>query len=242
VSKIEEQFRFYKEKKAKETKPVKSKKDGLVSIASYSTDTIVDSDYSINDTLYKDNAYGDSILRAKLNSDWILKQNTSNDKDSKYDYFYIRDINELSCGNGTKCAQFKEIKVRQYLPYSNCSSCTYNDNVIDFGPEATKNVSGNITVGLPWSVSWQFDPVDKNDIDISTSGGGTTDDITWRAFNAAWTGWEYTIEADPVRFQPGTAWSSYGTYAAINVENRAKVIYANTDYILNTDFNVRYDY
>jgi hypothetical protein len=48
--------------------------------------------------------------------------------------------------------------------------------------------------------------------------------------------------SDPVRFQPGTAWASTETYVAINVENRAKVKYANDYYTLKTDFNARYLY
>ena len=58
-----------------------SKNNNKVSILSYSTDTIVQSSYNNTTTFYANDAWNNPILRASLNTDWILKRNTANDSD-----------------------------------------------------------------------------------------------------------------------------------------------------------------
>lgn len=228
---LQEVFRSLTKIKSNQNK-IKNKQ---ISILSYSTDTIVKAEYDLASSYYAQNASGVSILRATLNTDYILKQNLSNDIDPTYDYFYLRDNVELSCPNGSNCASFRDIDVEHWLRYPS------SDNLIDWGPDATNNVSGGyVTVGLPWAVSWTFIP-SASTTDISISGGQTTDRLHWEVYNEAWTGIRYEL-GNPTRFQPGTAWASSGTLASIYIDNYASIRYGANEYSLEVYKLVEYDY
>lgn len=203
------------------------------SLLSYGTDTIITSGYNLNSSLYRDDANGNSILRARLNADYILKRNITEDQDPKYDYLYLRNNVELT--SYSSVTSLETIDIDHNLKYPS------SDNILDWGPDSTNNVNGNsITVGLPWSVSWTFTPSTES-TDISVSGGQTSDALHWSVYNEASTGLRYPL-GNPTRIQPGTAWASTGTLAAINMDNSAKVKYGTTDYYLNIYKQIDYDY
>jgi len=205
----------------------------IVNAFDYGTDTIVDSEYGLYDSFYADDAYGNSILRADLYADLIMKRNITQDQDPYYDYFYIRENIEFTNHNPGGTYLYKLIPTHD-LPFT-------SDELLDFGPEQTTNVNNySIQVGLPWSVSWSFNPGDGS-VDIDTIGGSSTDVITWELFNESFLGFDYPIP-DETRMEPGTAWASTGTYAGINVNTTGEFKYGANNYTLNISHNMRYDY
>lgn len=207
------------------------KVESVISPLDYSSDTTVASGYNLNDTLYSN-----SMERARINADWILKQNTRNDNDPNYDYFYLRNNVQLSCPYSSgSCAKFREIKVNHDLNHP------VADNILDWGPDSVNNINGsNITVGLPWAVAWQFVP-SNDSTDIKVSGGQATDKLQWIVENRNLTGIKYDL-ANPTRIQPGTAWSSSGTIASIYIGDWATVEWAGSTYQIGFYKNIEYDY
>ncbi|MBM6998090.1 hypothetical protein IM700_020690 [Paenibacillus sp. DXFW5] len=211
----------------------KDNAEDIASILSYGTDTIITSGYNLNSSLYRDDANGNSILRATLNADYILKRNTTEDQDPKYDYLYLRNNVELT--SYSTVTSLETIDIDHSLKYPS------SDNILDWGPDSTNNANGNsITVGLPWAVSWSFTPSNVS-TDISVSGGQTSDSLHWSVYNEAFTGLRYSL-GNPTRIQPGTAWASTGSLASINMDNSAKVKYGTTDYYLSIYKQIEYDY
>lgn len=204
--------------------------EGSLTAADYGSDTVVKSSYNNKATYYAPDIYGNQILRASLNVDWILKQNTANDNDPNYDYFYIRDNAEFITYSGKGAISYNQT-ANHTLPWPS------SDNVLEWGPDSTSNVS-QVTVGLPWSVSWAFSL--GGTLDIDTSGSQTYDKVDWTLHNyQIWT--DYSMP-DTTRIQPGTAWASYGTYAGIDLTNKGKFTYGGSDKYLTVNQYVRYDY
>lgn len=211
--------------------------DSEVTALGYNDDTTVWAEYSVNSTYFAQNSSGTSILRAKLNADFILKRNTTADNDPTYDYFYLRENLEVSCPNGSSCGTFQDINTEHYTVYS-------SDNLVDWGPDGTSNVNGTeVQIGLPWGVSWTFVPNSSSgdSVDIDQSGGQTTDHVTWRAYNKVWNGLEYDID-NPTKFQPGTGWASTGTYAVLQTEASTHFRYGSTNSVLVIGKQINYDY
>jgi hypothetical protein len=219
-----------KPKPIESTKGKKTKKE--VHVSDYSTDTIVQSSYSNTSTYYSPDAWGNNILRASLNTDWILKRNTANDNDPNYDYFYVRDNSELYT-NTSAATNGYGIHIEHSLPYSS------SDNVLDWDPD-TKTDASQVAVALPWQVQWQFS-VGQSALDIYTNGSQTTDKVTWDVLNNAGT-FRYNFDGDYNRLQPGTAWASSGTFAAMDLKNVGSFYYGSTYKELSQTFNIRYDY
>lgn len=199
----------------------------------YGSDTIVWSKMNMNDSFYANNQSGQSLLRGRLNVDLLLLKNVNSNDNPDYDYFYIRNNAEVTSAN---VGHMKNIEVEHSLPFA-------VDDILQWGPAAT-TTSGQITVGLPWSISWQFTAASES-MKIVTDGGQTTDRVYWKLFKPGifpFHNTEYTMPS-PSRIQPGTAWSSWGSsLAAINVKNTAKLEYALSEYTLEISENVRYYY
>jgi len=192
----------------------------------------VKSEYNLDDTLYRDNAWGDSILRAELNADYVLYKDTEHDDDDKYDYFYITNNVQIDAKNDKGCSA-KYLEVDHSTRYS-------SDEIEGWGPEEQK-VSGSeyITVGLPWSVSYTFFPNQGYTLDCD--GSLRYDEVHWKARNKGYLG-DLVFEDDQVRIKPGTAWASTGTLAAMDIEDTATVQYGNNTYTLEIYKGVKYDY
>ncbi|MGB8452485.1 MAG: hypothetical protein WCD89_09140 [Anaerocolumna sp.] len=199
-------------------------------IAILSANETVYSEYDLNDYLYKDDQWGNSILRAQLNADYIMYQNLSEDSDDTYDYFYLKNNVELYTNSGKGCTG-NNITVTHTLPFS-------SDELEDWGPTSSSD-DDTFTVSLPWGVAWTFNAY--SNIDIETSGSQANDTVTYEAYNHSLMGY-YPFDDDNVRIQPGTAWASTGTYAGINTEASAEVDYGVNTYSLSLSDDIRYQY
>jgi hypothetical protein len=193
---------------------------------------LVDSLYDLNDYLYRDDAWGHSILRAQLNADYDLYQNISEDSNPDYDYFFIENNVELTF-NKEKSALGKSVEATHTLIYP-------TDEIRGWGPSTT-NDTDSFSVGLPWSASWTFSANQK--IDITTTGSQKDDTVHFKGHNYHFPYGDYTFEGETARIKPGTAWASRGSsLAAISLKDTAKVEYAATMYTLSISKNIKYSY
>lgn len=193
--------------------------------------TIVDSVYNIRDFVYTNDAWGNSILRSSLVSDYILYKNT-NDTDPTYDYFLLKNNVQLYT-NRAKAAKGYKVLVKHSLPYSGA------DNITGWGPPSSNNDS-TFSVSYPLGVSWSFSAGDS--VDINTTENLSADTVQYQMTNTNWIFGDYPFENDYITIQPGTSWSSSGRTAVINGSASAEVKVGATTHTLSVTHNFRYSY
>jgi hypothetical protein len=170
-------------------------------------------------------------LVASINMDYYLGRDLDEQVED-YDHFALQDHMEFETFNG---AEPVLMFIEHDLPFAGCSyePC---DNIIDWDPKSTTS-SDTFSISLPWGISWSFNTND--DVDVSTIGSQTNDYVRWE-FTEART-WSNYLH-NPERVTPGNAWVSTGTYAGIDIENRAYFEYDSQTYSIQNYYDYRYDY
>ena len=141
-------------------------------------------------------------LMGQINADWYLYRNLS-ESETDYDYFSVRDNVEVTAYN---LASIDELWVDHDIPAD-------IDHIQDWGPE--DNTSSSFQVSLPMGISWQFNT--NGDVVVDEQGSQTLDYGRWELSYKFGT----TAMPNPTRFEPGTEWKSWGTYAYMQIRHRA---------------------
>ncbi|MFT9487837.1 MAG: hypothetical protein ACH0QD_10770 [Tepidibacillus sp.] len=185
---------------------------------SYAADTPVDSKRNVLTTKYVN-----SVKIATLNGDYYLYQDLS-ETDSDVDYFGLDSSMELIAYNG---ATNEFLDIKHSLPFD-------SDNINYWGPKSSNDSS--FTVSFPFGVSYSWDT--SSSVSVETTGSTTDDWADWYVGPR----WYQNNLVSPALFRPGTAWTSTGTYAAIDIFTNGQVYYNYAPRDIFQDMNYRYDY
>lgn len=96
------------------------------------------------------------------------------------------------------------------------------DQVQDWSPKTSTGSS--FQVSLPWQISWSWDTTDS--VSVTTEGSQTYDNAKWTVDMRLW----QLHLVNPCRFQPGTAWLSTGSLAAIDIQSEGLILYNDNWY------------
>ncbi|MFZ3373804.1 MAG: hypothetical protein WA131_12420 [Desulfitobacteriaceae bacterium] len=163
-----------------------------------------------------------TIKIGNMNGDYSLYKEA--DSDPTYDDFAIRSKYEQTAYNG---ATNYDMNVRHQIPYT-------SDQLQSWGPPSSDNSTFNVS--LPWGISWSWSVADS--ISITTTGNQTSDWANWMVFPR----WYQLKLVSPARVEPGSAWLSTGTYAAMDITAISHVKYQGNIYSWYPNFYLRYDY
>ncbi|MDU1846403.1 MAG: hypothetical protein E6778_12755 [Niallia nealsonii] len=173
---------------------------------------------------YIASAYASSTKKGTVSTDYILYK-ANNDDDSKYDYFTLKPMSQITEYNG---GNSKYMKADIDIPYD-------SDSLEDWDPHGTQNDSDySMTFGFPWNISWTGSWTDATKIV----------DISSRALDYA--RWEVTDgDLNHQDFRPGATWRSAGTMASVGYKVWANFYEGANDQYKTTAYDsisIRFDY
>jgi len=160
---------------------------------------------------------------ATLNADYYL-QKDNDERDKKRDYFVLQSNMELINYNG---ARNQRLHVKHDVPLT-------TSELQDWDPRG--KTGSSFSVSLPWGISWNFNTGAR--VKVTDYASTTYDYATWLVSRSL-----FSLNLpSPVEFRPGSAWTSTGTYAAVNVDSYGEVAYKGADRKITQFLKLRYDY
>lgn len=166
-------------------------------------------------------ASGTTIKAGTIYGDYkLLKAN--NDKDSNYDYFAVTNHGDVGNGPWYCYNYWVDIDVPSSVDY-----------LEKWGPLGTSSTSSfSFSISYPWSASFSF----STDV-----GKLKVNDLTNRPLDYA--RWEMSKSSlNGLTFDPVAAWKSKGTYARVDIRQRAKFEGGYRKTSVELKIPVTYDY
>lgn len=164
---------------------------------------------------------GSKIKTGTIYGDYkLLKAN--NDNDSNYDYFAVTNHGDVGSGPWRCYNYLVDIDVLASVDY-----------LEKWGPVGTSsNSTFSFSIGYPWSASFSF----STDV-----GKLKVNDLSNRPLDyARWEMSQYSL--DNLTFDPVAAWKSKGTYARVDIRQRAKFEGGYRKSSVELKIPVTYDY
>jgi hypothetical protein len=126
-----------------------------------------------------------------------------NEISTQYDRFSVKEWSEIWYYNSAYSTKFY---TKHDIPYS-------TDELEGSGPKDTSR-NWSISVSYPWSISYTIENADA--LTVNQTQSLTYDYASWTVTD----GWGGRME-DGVDFNPGTAWLSTGSFASMDIDNKA---------------------
>lgn len=149
-------------------------------------------------------AYWNDMLIGRIITAWSLDQGFD-EKDSKFDYFTVKDNSQILSYNGCAPNYYKE---DHDIPRD-------IDKIYDWDPGDDSSSPYQIGIEAPWAISYGFEL--GGDPNVEDIGSVDNDYGRWEIKN----GLSGSLKNGD-RFRPATAWYSAGTYATMDIRTWGK--------------------